>query len=76
MYGRLEWPDPTPDGPTPEQEREMDEARECQHCVGHGRVEVFACKGICECGMCPQLEDCLECCGQIDCDVGRSTIRR
>ena len=64
-----QWKDPTPDGPTPEQEREMDAARECQRCDGSGRVEVFHCKGVCECGMCPELDDCPECCGQIECDI-------
>lgn len=42
----------------------MDAARECQTCDGNGRVEVFVCKGVCECGMCPELEDCPECCGR------------
>lgn len=64
MNGRLEWPDPTPDGPTPEQEAQTDAERECQRCDGLGRVEVFHCKGACECGHCPDLEDCPECCGQ------------
>jgi hypothetical protein len=63
MNGRLEWPDPTPDGPTPEEERETDLAGECQTCDGTGRIEVFYCKGVCECGMCPELADCPECCG-------------
>jgi hypothetical protein len=70
--GRLEWPDPTPDGPTPEQEAEMDAARECSRCGGSGRIEVFLCHGVCDCGMCPDIEDCPECVGQIECDEGVS----
>jgi DnaJ-class molecular chaperone len=57
MNGRLEWPDPTPDGPTPEEEALMDS--ECKRCNGSGRVEVFGC----ECGLCPDLEDCPRCGG-------------
>ncbi len=68
MSGRLEWPDPTPDGPTPEEERQMEAERECQHCDGSGRVLVFYCKGVCECGRCPDVEDCPECVGQITAD--------
>lgn len=68
MTDRLEWPDPTPDGPTPEEERRMDADRECQRCDGSGRLEVFHCKGVCECGACPDLQDCHECCGRADDD--------
>lgn len=32
----------------------------CQNC-DHGRVEVFACVGVCECGLCPDIGDCQEC---------------
>ncbi len=56
-------PDPTPDGPTPEEEREMERARECQNC-DHGRVLIFYCEGVCECGRCPDVGDCPECCGR------------
>lgn len=62
MTGRLEWPDPT-EYLTPDEERRMDAERECQTCNGTGRVEVFTCKGGCNCGSCPDLEDCPECCG-------------
>jgi len=68
--GRLEWPDPTPDGPTPEEEALMDAARECQRCGGSGRVLIYHCEGIrgtCECGYCPDVGDCPECVGQIEC---------
>lgn len=62
MTGRLEWPDPTPDGPTPEEERAMEAANECPRC-DHGRVLVFQCEGVCTCGHCPDVGDCPECCG-------------
>jgi len=68
MTGRLEWPDPTEDL-TPEEERLMEDderqARECQTCGGSGVVLVYACKGLCLCGMCPEIEDCPECVGQM-----------
>lgn len=62
--GGFSWdvPDATPDGPTPEEERAMEEADECQYC-DHGRVLVFYCEGVCACGHCPDVEDCPECCG-------------
>lgn len=67
MNGRLEWPDPTPDGPTAEEERMMDLERECQTCDGSGRVLVYYCKGkFCECGHCPDVDDCLECVGRME----------
>ena len=47
---------------SPEQERAMEEADECKHC-DHGRVLVFHCKGVCDCGYCPEIADCPECCG-------------
>lgn len=69
MYGRLEWPDPTPDGPTPEQEAMMDAERECATCGGCGRIEIWHCDGPCECGFCPDgHDDCPECCGRVECD--------
>lgn len=63
MTGRLEWPDQT-EYLTPEEERQMEADRECQNCTD-GRVLVFVCDGVCQCGMCPQVADCPECVGQV-----------
>jgi hypothetical protein len=53
MCGRLEWPDPT-EYMSPEEEREIEEANECD--CDHGRVVVFYCQtGPCMCGMCPEV---------------------
>jgi len=73
LHGRLEWPDPTPNGPTPEEEALMDAACECERCDGTGRVLIHVCGGICECGHCPDVSDCPECVGQVEChdDAGQ-----
>jgi hypothetical protein len=77
MGGRLEWPDPTPDGPTPDEEQAMDaaaaEARECQRCGGSGYVLVYFCESVCECGICPGIDDCPECVGHAECNDDRPT---
>lgn len=57
------YPNPDPYYISPEEEAALEVARECQRCDGIGRVEVFHCKGVCECGFCPALEECPECCG-------------
>jgi hypothetical protein len=59
----------------------MSHVRECQQCgkvyvpangpcptCDHGRVEVFACEGVCECGMCPTVDDCPDCKGSGEAD--------
>lgn len=75
MTGRLEWPDPTPDGPTPEEEARMDLERECQRCDGWGIVEVFRCPAACVCGHCPDLEDCPECVGKDEIETEMENLR-
>lgn len=70
MTGRLEWPDPTP-YISPEEEAQMEAAavaaRECQTCGGSGYVLAY-CAAICECGLCPDLDDCPNCVGQTECN--------
>jgi hypothetical protein len=51
---------------SPEEERALEAANECD--CDHGRVLVFRCKGHCECGMCPEVDVCPKCVGQIDVD--------
>lgn len=34
----------------------------CNRCDGSGRILVYHCEGVCECGGCPEAEDCPECC--------------
>jgi hypothetical protein len=46
----------------------MEAERECQCCDGSGRVLRFHCKGVCECGRCPDVDDCPVCVGQITMD--------
>ena len=57
------YPNPDPYYISPEEEAALEKADECQHC-DHGRVLVFYCIGHCECGYCPDVEDCPECMGQ------------
>ena len=54
-------PDPT-ECMSPEEERALEDANECQYC-DHGRVLVYRCKDVCECGYCPDLDDCPNCMG-------------
>lgn len=51
---------------SPEDERAM---AECPAGCDHGRVLRFRCKSICDCGRCPEVEDCPECCGHEPDDV-------
>ena len=39
----------------------------CERCGGGGRIEVFYCEpGPCECGRCPDVDDCPECTQETD----------
>ncbi len=60
------YPNPDPYYISPEEERALEAANECD--CDHGRVLVFRCKGHCECGLCPEVDDCPKCVGQIDVD--------
>lgn len=60
------YPNPDPYYISPEEERELEAANECPRGCDHGRVLVFRCTGVCECGHCPEVEDCPECVGQSD----------
>ena len=40
----------------------------CDKC-DHGQVLVFACEGVCECGLCPYVGDCPVCVGEDTPDV-------
>lgn len=45
--------------PQHQEEKALEAANECD--CDHGRVLVFSCVDVCECGLCPDIGDCPEC---------------